>query len=193
MPQVKGDGMGAQEDPAGHLAVAQALGHQVGDGAFGVGQAVPAEGRPVLMGPVAQPGAQRAQPGPDPGRALGRAELLIQRVGLIEQGHRAVLAALAGLGAAGVLQRGGASPGGGVAADHLLQQRAVLVDQPAGVVGGGRHVRVVRGGRGQPPGGVGQGGRPSGVASGQCAADQQDRALRIGDLAAEQAQLQVLL
>ena len=39
MPQVEGDGMGAQEDPAGHLAVAQALGHQVGDGAFGVGQA----------------------------------------------------------------------------------------------------------------------------------------------------------
>jgi hypothetical protein len=36
MPQVEGDGMGAQEDPAGHLAVAQALGHQVGDGAFGV-------------------------------------------------------------------------------------------------------------------------------------------------------------
>ena len=28
MPQVEGDGMGAQEDPAGHLAVAQALGHQ---------------------------------------------------------------------------------------------------------------------------------------------------------------------
>src|SRR4029077_18304368 len=88
---------------------------------------------------------------------------------------------------AGVLQRGGASPGGGVAADHLLQQRAVLVDQPAGVVGGGRLVRVVRAGGGQPPGGVGQGGRPSGVASGQCAADQQDRALRNGDLAPQHA------
>ena len=46
---------------------------------------------------------------------------------------------------------------------------------------------------GQPPGGVGQGGRPFGVAFGQCAADQQDRAIRIGDLAAEHGQLQVLL
>ena len=35
------------------------------------------KGLPVLMGPVAQPGAHGAQPGSHPGRALGRAELLI--------------------------------------------------------------------------------------------------------------------
>jgi hypothetical protein len=61
------------------------------------------------------------------------------------------------------------------------------------VVGGGRHVRVARRGRGQPPRRVGQVLRPFGVAFGQSAADQQDRALRIGDPAAEQGQLQVLL
>jgi len=59
--------------------------------------------------------------------------------------------------------------------------RGVLLDKPAGVVGGGRHVRVVRRGRGQPPRRVGQVRRPFGVAFGQRPADQQDRALRIGE------------
>ena len=173
--------MGAQEDPAGHLAVAEPLGHQVGDGAFGVGQAVPAEGRTVRVGPVAEPGADGAQPGSHPGRALGRAELLVEGIRLPQHGLRAALVALADPGAAGILQRGSAGTGSRVADRHPLQERGVLIDKPAGVVGGGRHVRVVRRGRGQPPRRVGQVRRPFGVAFGQRAADQQDRALRIGE------------
>ena len=191
--QVKGHGVGAQEDPAGHLAVAEPLGHQVSDGAFGVGQALPAEGRTVRVGPVAEPGADGAQPGSHPGRALGRAELLVEVIRLPQHGLRAALVALADPGAAGIFHRGSAGTGSRVADRHPLQERGVLIDKPAGVVGGGRHVRVVRRGRGQPPRRVGQVLRPFGVAFGQRAADQQDRALRIGDPAAEQGQLQVLL
>jgi hypothetical protein len=184
--QVEGHGVGAQEDPAGHLAVAETFGHEVGDGLLGVGQAAPAEGRPVLVGPVAQPGADGAQQGPDPGLAFGRAELVVDGVGLAQQGLRVVLIALADPYATGVFQRGGAGAGAAVAPGRLLHGGGVLPGQPAGMVSGGRHVRMGRLGLGQLNGGVGQGGRSFGVAFGQRAADQQDSAFRIGDPAAEQ-------
>ena len=82
MAQVEGDGVRAQEYPARHLAVAEPFGHQVGDAPLGVGQAVPAHGRPVRVPPVAEPGAGRAQPGPHPGHAVVGAEPLVEGMSL---------------------------------------------------------------------------------------------------------------
>ena len=183
---------GAQEHPVRHLAVAEPLGHQVGDAPLGVGQAVPAEGRPVRVGPVPEPGAGGAQPGPDPGQVIGVAELLVQGICLPEQGRGLALIALLGPGVPGVLQRAGPGPRGRVAPGGPLQGGRVLVDQPAGVVGGGRHVRVARRDQGQPLRLFGQRDRPGLVAVGERAADQQHGAFRVSRPAAEQGQLQVL-
>ena len=76
MAQVKGDGVRAQEYPTGHLAVAEPLGHQVGDAPLGVGQAVPAEGRPVRVAPMAEAGARRAHAVPHPRHAIGSEPLV---------------------------------------------------------------------------------------------------------------------
>ena len=83
--QVERDGVRAQEYPVRHLPVAEPLRHQVGDPPLGVGQAVPAEGRAVRVGPVAEPGARGPQPGPDPGQVVGVAELFVQGMGLAER------------------------------------------------------------------------------------------------------------
>jgi osmotically-inducible protein OsmY len=55
--QVKCDRVSAQEDLIGDLAVAEALGHEFGDAALGLGQAPPAERRTVGALPVPHPNA----------------------------------------------------------------------------------------------------------------------------------------
>jgi hypothetical protein len=78
--QVERDGMHAQVDLAGYLAVAEAVGHQAGDPVLGVGQAVPAERGPVGAPPVVQPHPGRPQPGPHPCHVRRPAELLVELV-----------------------------------------------------------------------------------------------------------------
>ena len=107
--QVKGDGVRAEEHLAGHLAVAEPLRDQVDDAPLGIGQAVPPEGWPVRPLPVMQPDPGRTQPGPDPGHAVGAAELLVLRVRLPQPGHRGSLLALFGDGKGRVLSSPGAA------------------------------------------------------------------------------------
>ncbi len=53
------------------------------------------------MGPVADPGAGRAQAGAYPGHAFGGADLLVEGMGLAEPDHCLALIALLGPGLAG--------------------------------------------------------------------------------------------
>jgi hypothetical protein len=73
MPEMKRDGVRAQEQPARHLPVAQPLSNQVRDPLLGLSQALPAVCRLVSAFPVVQPYSGDAQLRPDAGHRADRA------------------------------------------------------------------------------------------------------------------------
>lgn len=176
MAQVERDGVRAQVDLPGHLAVAQALGHQPDDPVLGVGQAVPAEGGPVGAPPVMQPHPRRAQPGPYPCHVAGPAELLVELVRAAEPGHRRGPVAVRVRGQCGILGGRRAGERRRVPAGRPLQRGRVAVHQPAGMDRRRGQVRVAR--RATRPvrqrlGRLRELRRPGMVAAGQRAAHQQ--------------------
>ena len=124
-------------------------------------------------------------------RSSASPSCFVQGVGLAEQGGGPVLIAVPGPGVPGVFQRAGPGSRGGVAPGGPLQGGGVLFGQPAGVVGGGRHIGVAGHDRGQLLRLAGQRARPVPVAVGERAAYQQHGAFGISHPAAEQRQLQV--
>jgi len=134
--QVKCHGVRAQEHLARYLPIAETRGNELGDLAFGIGQAVPARGRPLDSPPVVQPYSGSAQLSADSGHTRAITESLIQTVRLPKPGYCVVVAAAAGPRHAGVLDCAGASKRDLVLTGYQIKPDWIAFHEAADMLGG---------------------------------------------------------